>query len=248
MTDTIDHVNQDPGEVGVLPDAIPTVTFDPDLGEFFDDIDFDYNTYVAHLKEHGFTDQDVSNLNVYITDKPPSPESEEANPDAFSTGRYIYDTNTVVVRLVNKQQRSRPSDSVNETNLHETKHAIDRNRGHNNVNLMQRYVPKVIGQIAGAGILLTTAQIGMRNGIDPTQLNLQHHGERVNIPEITAEAVQAALQIKLFDSKKFSRFLYKIEPNEIAARRAARKGMSDGSLRRIIRIQPKSKPEEQTTD
>jgi len=244
MAETITEMGNGPIEsVESLPDSVPKVIFDPDLGNYFDDVDFDYGTYVDYLRQKGFDDEEISGLNVFITDKPPKLDEEERDPDKISWGLYDGDTNTIIVRLTDKQQHPRSAERINETNIHETEHANDRRLGIKQLHLRSA-VPPAIGKIAAAGVMLVSAKVAMQNGLDPTQLTFQNYGKRTNIPELAAESVKALTTLRLFNSNRLDHLLYRLTPGEISARRAAKVGMRDESLANIISIKPKTEPEQ----
>lgn len=244
MAETITEMGNGPIEsVESLPDSVPKVIFDPDLGNYFDDVDFDYGTYVDYLRQKGFDDEEISGLNVFITDKPARPETEEEDPSRFSAGSYDGDTNTVTVRLIDRKQNPRRTLDINATNVHETEHANNRRLDIKKFK-PRSAVPSAIGNIAAAGVMLVSAKVAMQNGLDPTQLTFQKSGKRTNIPELAAESVKALTMLRLFNSNRLDHLLYRLTPDEISARRAAKVGMRDESLANIISIKSKTRPEQ----
>jgi hypothetical protein len=103
---------------------LPSVTFDINLGKQFSRVDFDFDSYIAHLKESGLSDNDVSSTKVQFHD---------ASASHLTQGRYSRYTGAMDVFLEKDTTES------NKTVIHETQHRIDDAHG-----LLEKYRDKNI--------------------------------------------------------------------------------------------------------
>ena len=124
-----------PETISVMPDVFPAVSFSTNLGQNFENVDFDYDEFLKVAREIGLSDETILNLNIDIGNL-----KEVA-------GIYYPDTKSVWLNQ---------GDDINNFLAHELSHALDDQNG-----VMQLGREQKIGQRA---VRLAPYVIGMQLG------------------------------------------------------------------------------------